>query len=116
VPGFGAAMQRHGNAGTRRGAGTALVRKPAGGARRRVEVAHPTAHRDHGRRRIALRDWRAEVDDRVAARLPLPVPGASAPDHHLELHGRLEAVYVWSFEQADFNETHGRPSIWSGTP
>ena len=49
----------------------------------------------------------AEVDQRVAPRIALPVPGPPPADGELELDHRLEPVDIRTFEQAGLDQTHG---------
>ena len=55
----------------------------------------------------------AEVDERVAARVALAVPGPPPADGDLELDHRLEPVDVRTFEQADLDQAHGPGRIAS---
>ena len=67
----------------------------------------------HAVRPVASRDRRPEVDQGVAARVALAVPGPPPADGDLELDHRLEPVDVRSFEQADLDESHGPGRIAS---
>ena len=54
-----------------------------------------------------------EVDQRVASRIALAVPGPAPPDGDLELDHRLEPVDVRTFEQAGLDQAHGPGRIAS---
>jgi glutamate carboxypeptidase len=53
----------------------------------------------------------SQLDERMAARVPLAIPGAPAPDGQLELDHRFEPVDVGSLEQADLDQSHGQARI-----
>ncbi len=86
----------------------AVDRQPAAA----LAVVRPQAP-DPGDRRgdrvgpVTSRDIGAEVDERVAPGIALPVPRPAAPDGELELDHRLEPVDVRTFEQAGLDQTHG---------
>ncbi len=72
--------------------------------------AQPPEPGDDGRHLVgpvARRHIGAELYQRVAARVALPVPRPPAPDRDLELDHRLEPVDVGPLEQAGLDQTHG---------
>ncbi len=56
---------------------------------------------------LANRDGAPEVDQRMTARFPLPVPGPPSADRKLDLGHRREPVDRGSLEQPDFHDAHG---------
>ena len=68
------------------------------------------------RARRVGRTGRSQPNERMARRQARAIPGPPPADGHLDLDRGLEPVQVGSVEEPDFDEAHGRRSIWASYP
>lgn len=67
-------------------------------------------------RPIAPRDVDAEMDEGVAARSSLAIPGPPPADGDFDLDHRLEPIDIGSLEEADLDLSHGAARITRSDP
>jgi hypothetical protein len=79
----------------------------------RPQAPDPGDDSDHAVGPLVRRHGCPEVDEGVAPRIALPVPGPPPPDGDLKLDHRLEPVDVGTFEQAGLDQAHGPGRIAS---
>jgi hypothetical protein len=77
------------------------------------ETTDPGDGGRHDVRPLAGRHAGTEVDEGVASRIALPVPGPPPPDGDLQFDHRFEPVDVGTFEEAGLDHTHGSGRIAS---
>ena len=100
-------MDAHRDVGTARGRGATLGHQP--GIRARTMVERPDSGCQHGHAPGCLGpgNRRAQTYPGMHAGQALTEPRPSPTDPDLDLHGRLEAVDVWTIRESDLDESHG---------
>src|SRR5829696_9024395 len=71
------------------------------------QAADPRGCRGDGIGPLTGRNVRSQLDERVPARVALPVPRPAPPDGELELDHRLEPIDVGTVKQASLDQAHG---------
>jgi hypothetical protein len=71
-----------------------------------AQSACPGDDRGDRVRPIPRRDSGAQLDEGVAPRVALAVPGPTPAHRHLDLHHRLKPVDVGPVQQADLDQSH----------